>query len=74
MATVYRSQRVKHDWVTNTFTFTFYLSPKKVYAGQEVTVRTRSGTKTGSKLGKEFIKAVSCHPAYLTYVQKCWAG
>ena len=24
---------------------------------------------TGSKLGKEFIKAVFCHPAYLTYLQ-----
>ena len=25
--------------------------------------------QTGSKLGKEYIKAVYCHPAYLTYVQ-----
>ena len=25
--------------------------------------------QTGSKLGKEYIKAVCCHPAYLTYVQ-----
>ena len=25
--------------------------------------------QTGSKLGKEFIKAVYCHPAYLTYRQ-----
>ena len=24
---------------------------------------------TGSKLGKEYIKAVCCHPAYLTYTQ-----
>ena len=24
---------------------------------------------TGSKLGKEYIKAVHCHPAYLTYMQ-----
>ena len=24
---------------------------------------------TGSKLGKEYIKAVCCHPAYLTYMQ-----
>ena len=32
----------------------------------------------GLKLGKEYIKAVYCHPAYLTYMQstyaKCWAG
>ena len=33
---------------------------------------------TGSKLGKEYIKAVYCHPAYLTSMQstscKCQAG
>ena len=25
--------------------------------------------QTGSKLGKEYIKPVYCHPAYLTYMQ-----
>ena len=25
--------------------------------------------QTGSKLGKEYIKAVNCHPAYLTFMQ-----
>ena len=25
--------------------------------------------QTGSKLGKEYIEAVYCHPAYLTYMQ-----
>ena len=25
--------------------------------------------QTGSKLGKEYIKAVYCHPAYLTYIK-----
>ena len=24
---------------------------------------------TGSKLGKEYVKAIHCHPAYLTYMQ-----
>ena len=24
---------------------------------------------TGSKLGKEYVKAVYCHPAYLIYMQ-----
>ena len=24
---------------------------------------------TGSKLGKEYVKAVYCHPAYLTYAE-----
>ena len=32
---------------------------EKLYAGQEATV------KTGSKLGKEYIRAVYCHPVYL---------
>ena len=27
------------------------------------------GQYTGSKSGKEYIKAVYCHPAYLTYMQ-----
>ena len=32
--------------------------------------------QTGSKSGKENVKAVYYHPAYLTYVHhvKCWAG
>ena len=25
--------------------------------------------QTGSKWGKEYVKAVCCHPAYLTYMQ-----
>ena len=41
---------------------------RNLYAGQEATVRTRHGT-TGSKFRKEYIKAVYCHPAYLTYMQ-----
>ena len=32
-------------------------------------MRTGYGTTTGSKSGKEYIKAVYCHPAYLTYMQ-----
>ena len=48
---------------------------RNLYAGQEATVRTRHGTmeQTGSKSGKEYIKAVYCilytYPAYLTYMQ-----
>ena len=26
--------------------------------------------QTASKLGKEYVKAVYCHPAYLTYMQR----
>ena len=25
--------------------------------------------QTGSKLGKEYVKSIYCHPAYLTYMQ-----
>ena len=42
---------------------------RNLFAGQEVTVRNRHGTRTGSKLGKEYVKAVYCHPTYLTSVQ-----
>ena len=28
--------------------------------------------RTGSKLGKEYIKAIYCHPAYLTYMQSTY--
>ena len=36
------------------------------YEGQEATVRTGHGTMESSKLEKEYIKAVYCHPAYST--------
>ena len=46
------------------------LPPEKKYAGPEATVRTEHGKKqTDSKLGKKHVKAVYCHPAYLTYMQ-----
>ena len=40
-----------------------------MFAGQEPTVRTHMEQWTGSKLGKEYVKVVYCHPAYLTYMQ-----
>ena len=36
-----------------------------MYVGQEATIRTELGTIDWSILGKEYIKAVYCHPAYL---------
>ena len=41
---------------------------KNLYAGQEAT-EPDTEQWTGSKSGKEYIKAVYCHPAYLTYMQ-----
>ena len=42
---------------------------RNLYADQEATVRTGHETMAGAKLGKEYIKAVYCHPAYLTSMQ-----
>ena len=41
---------------------------KNLYAGQEATEPDME-QQTGSKLGKEYIRAVYCHPAYLSYMQ-----
>ena len=41
---------------------------RNLYAGQEA-IEPNMEQQTGSKLGKEYVKAVYCHPAYLTYIQ-----
>ena len=38
---------------------------RNLYVGQEATVLDME-KQTGSKSGKEYVKAVYCHPAYLT--------
>ena len=42
---------------------------RNLHGGEEAIVRTGHGTIMGSKLRKEYIKAVYCHPAHLTYMQ-----
>ena len=42
---------------------------RNLYAGQEATVRTGHGTTDWLQIGKEYIKFVHCHLAYLTYMQ-----
>ena len=43
---------------------------RNLYAGQEATVRTGHGTTDWFQIGKGvYVKAVYCHPAYLTYMQ-----
>ena len=39
------------------------------YAGQEATVRTGHGTTDWFQIEKEYVKAIYCHPAYLTSMQ-----
>ena len=43
---------------------------RNLYAGQEATVRTGHGTTDWFQIGKEHVKAVYCHPDYLTYMQR----
>ena len=52
--------------------FTCFL--RNLYAGEEVTLELSKLEAymeqwTDSKLGKEYVKAVYCHPAYLTFMQ-----
>ena len=42
---------------------------RNLYAGQEATVRTGHGKTDWLYLEKEYVKAVYCHPAYLTFMQ-----
>ena len=42
---------------------------RNLHIGQEATLELHMEQWTGSKLGKEYVKAVYCPPAYLTYMQ-----
>ena len=42
---------------------------RNLYAGQDQQLELEMDQQTGSKSGKEYVKAVYCHPAYLTYMQ-----
>ena len=51
---------------------------RNLHAGQEATVRTGHGTTDWFQTGKGVLKAIYCHPDYLTYMQStslemlCW--
>ena len=45
---------------------------RNLYVSQEARVRTRHGETNWFKLRKEYVKAVYCHPAYLTSIQGQW--
>ena len=42
---------------------------RNLCAGQEAIVRTGHGITDWFQIGKEYVKAVYCHPACLTYMQ-----
>ena len=46
-----------------------YLPPEKSVCGTRSNETLDMEQRTGSKLGKEYIKAVYCHPAYLSCMQ-----
>ena len=47
----------------------FFRTLQLLYAGQESKIEPHMEQQNGSKLGKEYVKAVYCHPAYLTDTQ-----
>ena len=54
----------------NKWWFIIYLKTVcSLHSGQKQPLELDMEQQTGSKLGKEYIKAVYCHPAYLTYMQ-----
>ena len=42
---------------------------RNLYAGQEQQLELDMEEQTSSKLRKEYVKAIYCHPAYLTSMQ-----
>ena len=46
---------------------------KNLYAVKKQQLELDMKQQTGSKSGKEYVKALYCHCAYLTYHAKCWA-
>ena len=42
---------------------------RDLYAGKDAIIRTRHEKLTGSELTKEYVKAIYCHPAYITTMQ-----
>ena len=52
--------------------------PRNLYAVKKKQLKPNIEQLTGSKLGEDYDKAVYCHPAYLTYMQRpsckilCW--
>ena len=46
-----------------------YLSPEKTMQVKKQQLELEMKQWTGSKLGKEYVKAVYCHLAYLIYMQ-----
>ena len=64
---ILKEMRIAGDLMSRSDDLTCFL--RNPYEGQEATVRTGHGTTDWFQIGKEYIKAVYCYPAYLTYMQ-----
>ena len=51
------------------FSFPYILLCLSLPYGYSLIISVPSGSQTGSKLGKDYVKAAHCYPAYLTYMQ-----
>ena len=55
---------------THIYVYTYYFYKWEIYIQvKKQQLELDMEQQTGSKSGKEYVKAVYCHPAYLTYVQ-----
>ena len=51
------------------FSFPYILLCLSLPYGYSLIISIPGGSQTGSKLGKDYVKAAYCYPAYLTYMQ-----
>ena len=68
--------QLKDIWVVSNFWQLELFSEFSTVSGYKISIQksvpflyTNNEQQTGSNSGKEYIKAVYCHPAYLTYMQ-----
>ena len=69
-------RREPNDWKKERSEDSVQLIPRGTHTSCETCMQVKKQRlesdmekRTGSKLGKEYIKAVYCHPAYLTYIE-----
>ena len=63
------SQQTVENFSRDGNTRPLYLPTEKSVCWSKQQLEPDMEQRTGSKLGKEYIEAVYCHPAYLTYMQ-----
>ena len=64
-----RSQQTRKFFKRREYQTTWPASWEICMQGKKQQLELDMDQQTGSKLGKKYVKAVHCHPAYLTYMQ-----